>query len=327
MSAHKSLLARDAPPAPFEATGDGFGAWVEAIRQVFVPLDVEPSGGDGRPFAGRLTPHDLGVLEAGEVESAGLRVTRNRGHLATAVDAYYVNLQLSGRSGIRQGDDWQPTAPGDLVLVDQNRPFQLDLPTPFRQLSIRIPAPVLEARVPSLPPRAGRVMPAAYPLVRLAATAIRDTIALDPIARDPAAGPLGDALTELIAAAIAGTTDVPVRSVDALWTDALAYIERHLPDPDLTPSTIAAHLGISTRYIHRIFAARGTTVGRTILRRRLQRAAAALVDGVWRDHTITDVALAWGFADAPHFSRTFRSAYGCTPREWRAMRSAAPSSG
>jgi AraC family transcriptional activator of tynA and feaB len=310
------LPARDPPAPAFQAAGDRFDDWVAAINQVFVPLEVEQAGGDGRPFAGRLVPHDLGALEAGEVESAGLLVTRDRPHLAAAVEAYYVNLQLAGRSGVRQGDDWQPTAPGDLVLVDPNRRFHLGMPTPFRQLSIRIPAPVLEARVPNLPPRAGRVMPVAHPLVRLAATAISETIALDPAARDPAAGPLGDALTELIAAAITGTTDVPVRSADALWTDALAFIERRLPDPDLTPANIAAHLGISTRYVHRIFAAHATTVGRTILRRRLQRAAAALADGVWRDHTITDVALAWGFADAPHFSRTFRAAYG--PREWRA---------
>ena len=104
---------------------------------------------------------------------------------------------------------------------------------------------------------------------------------------------------------------------DALWTDALAFIDRHLPDPDLTPRTIAAHLGVSNRYLHRVFAAQGATMGRTILRRRLQRAAATLADGVWRDHTITDVALAWGFADAAHFSRAFRAQYGEAPSVWR----------
>ncbi|ALM53780.1 helix-turn-helix transcriptional regulator [Halomonas huangheensis] len=33
--------------------------------------------------------------------------------------------------------------------------------------------------------------------------------------------------------------------------------------------------------------------------------------------TLTEIALHCGFHDAAHFSRTFRQAYGCSPREWR----------
>ncbi|MFC3285810.1 helix-turn-helix domain-containing protein [Litchfieldella rifensis] len=33
--------------------------------------------------------------------------------------------------------------------------------------------------------------------------------------------------------------------------------------------------------------------------------------------SLTEVALACGFADAAHFSRVFRSRHGLSPRQWR----------
>jgi AraC-like DNA-binding protein len=33
--------------------------------------------------------------------------------------------------------------------------------------------------------------------------------------------------------------------------------------------------------------------------------------------TILSIASRWGLPSAPHFSRLFRVAYGCTPREYR----------
>jgi AraC-like DNA-binding protein len=35
--------------------------------------------------------------------------------------------------------------------------------------------------------------------------------------------------------------------------------------------------------------------------------------------TIAAVARRWGFADATHFARRFRDAYGLSPREWRQL--------
>ncbi|MFJ9520782.1 AraC family transcriptional regulator [Kitasatospora sp. NPDC101801] len=34
------------------------------------------------------------------------------------------------------------------------------------------------------------------------------------------------------------------------------------------------------------------------------------------------VARRWGFVNPAHFSRVFRAAYGVSPREWRALRTA-----
>ena len=54
-----------------------------------------------------------------------------------------------------------------------------------------------------------------------------------------------------------------------------------------------------------------------LVARRLGRAR-----GLMRESTasLTEIALACGFADAAHFSRVFRSRHGCSPRQWRSQK-------
>jgi AraC-like DNA-binding protein len=97
----------------------------------------------------------------------------------------------------------------------------------------------------------------------------------------------------------------------------LEYVELHLPEPDLSPETLARAHHISVRYLHKLFQQKGTTVGRWILRRRLEECRRDLLRQGRRSRTIAAVAGRWGFTSATHFSRVFRTAYGMSPREWR----------
>ncbi|KQX64292.1 helix-turn-helix transcriptional regulator [Streptomyces sp. Root1310] len=97
----------------------------------------------------------------------------------------------------------------------------------------------------------------------------------------------------------------------------LEYVELHLTDPDMSPEVIARAHHISVRYLHKLFKDEGTTVGRWILRRRLEECRRDLMRYGRGGRTIAAVAARWGFLSATHFSRVFRSAYGMSPREWR----------
>lgn len=100
-------------------------------------------------------------------------------------------------------------------------------------------------------------------------------------------------------------------------------VEARLDDPDLTPAAIAADAGISTRHLHRIFTATGASFATFVRAARLERCRAALGDPRQGDRSVTDIAFSWGFNDAAHFSRSFRAAYGISPRGWRATASRA----
>jgi AraC-like DNA-binding protein len=95
------------------------------------------------------------------------------------------------------------------------------------------------------------------------------------------------------------------------------YIETHLTDPDLTPTTIAHACRITPRYLHWLFSDVGETIGRYILRRRLAASSRALAADVACDRTIAAIALEHGFNSLTHFGRVFRRAFGVTPSEYR----------
>lgn len=61
-------------------------------------------------------------------------------------------------------------------------------------------------------------------------------------------------------------------------------------------------------------------LGGWIRHQRLERCRQELATAAARNRTIESVARRWGFKDATHFARSFRDAYGMSPRQWRASR-------
>ena len=107
------------------------------------------------------------------------------------------------------------------------------------------------------------------------------------------------------------------RSTAELLIHAQAYIEARLGDPGLNPEELARACFISTRYLHRVFEAEGLRVCDFIRSARLDRCRRDLLDPAFADQPISAIASRWGLPSAPHFSRLFRQAYGCSPREFR----------
>jgi AraC-like DNA-binding protein len=108
------------------------------------------------------------------------------------------------------------------------------------------------------------------------------------------------------------------RSSAELMLHAQSYIEANLGDPHLDPEQVARSCFISTRYLHRVFADEGLSVCEWIRTARLERCRRDLLDSAFAGQPISFIATRWGLPSAPHFSRLFRGAYGCSPREFRA---------
>jgi AraC-like DNA-binding protein len=104
-------------------------------------------------------------------------------------------------------------------------------------------------------------------------------------------------------------------------------VEARLADPDLDGQKVADVVGISVRYANALLAEQDTSLNRLILSRRLSRCRFALEDPNLDHRTIAEIAQGWGFSDMTHFGRSFKTAYGVSPRDhqkWAQCRQTRP---
>lgn len=99
-----------------------------------------------------------------------------------------------------------------------------------------------------------------------------------------------------------------------LVRNALVYMQQHSTE-SLTRREIAAAAGITEDYLTQCFQQEmGISPTTWLQRYRIKQAQTLLQAG---DLSITDVALAVGFADGTHFGRLFQRETGVTPSAWR----------
>jgi AraC-like DNA-binding protein len=128
---------------------------------------------------------------------------------------------------------------------------------------------------------------------------------------------LGRVLLELLAIALAEARPQvapPLPRAAALRERAREEIDRRLSEA-VSVSQLCRTLGVTRAALFAAFEPDGG-VQKYAMRARLERARTALAD-LDRGEPIGDIAHRFGFSDASHLSRTFRSHFGMTPREYR----------
>jgi AraC-like DNA-binding protein len=92
-------------------------------------------------------------------------------------------------------------------------------------------------------------------------------------------------------------------------------IAGRLGDFDLSPATIASDTGIPLRTLQAAAGRAGTTLGRLIADRRLQKASRLLLSEP--ESSVTTIALDCGFSDPSYFARRFQQSFGTSPSKYR----------
>ena len=296
-----------------------FGSWADLSCEAFCPVTVaRPAEG---PFRSEVAGRSVGPLAVSVIASQPQSVTRTAQQIGRAPgDTFFLNLPLvAGTSASQDGRTAQLGA-GDFTVVDSARPFTLGFAADFAQISLAIPHELLAERLADPGDATAIRVSGATGLGAVAGAAVRAAAEASPLDR-VAARALADQLCGLVALALGGVRRSSHSGHrELLIQAAFDEIERSLGDPDLSPALVAQRLAISSRYLHALFSDRGTTFGRWLLSRRLQRSRAQLSDPAQQHRTVADIAFHNGFSDPSYFARAFRGHYGITPRQLRARR-------
>jgi AraC-like DNA-binding protein len=294
-------------------------AWNDLYSSRLDKAELTPAD---QEFDAELRLGELGPIRVARLTCGRSSIRRTHRHIAQASGrTYCFILQARGGGVFTHYGHEAGLAEGDLVLCDSAAPYAFTLEDGSELVMLRVAANVLKEHLPSPEYFCGRRLQARQGLTDTAAAL---TLSLcrqletgvsqdfqDRVARH---------LLDVIATSYAIAFD-PVVTASANVSDRQAkvklYIEQHLRDPVLSPCSIAARLRLSPRYLRMIFATGAETVSAYILRRRLEECARQMSDRRWRGHSITEVAFAWGFNSAPHFTRSFRLRFGVSPRSYR----------
>jgi AraC-like DNA-binding protein len=305
---------------------DKVAYWRDAVGRALVPMTVAPRG-DG-PFSGRITTDRLGCMRVSTMEADAKRVSRTPALIAGSSEALVaVGVQVSGTATLIQDGRRAEVGEGDLVMYDTARPYSFDYPERFSTHVFQLPRRALGVSDAEILQVSGTVVGPSdgfgsvlQPFLRTLATSAHT---YSPDVR----GKLANSVIDLFATLIADATRQAPADVDTARSDLVLrirnYIDGNLGKADLSPEAIAKAHHISIRYLHRIFEGEGITIGRLVQQRRLEECARELARRGRAAPTVSAVAQRWGFANPAHFSRTFRAAYGLSPREWRSLRTSA----
>lgn len=308
------------PGAVTTSIAHDFSAFRTAVSESFVPLHVTSDRPD--PFRGVIRAAGVDEVHVSEVSAGQHTVERTPELIARSDRSYFkLSLMLAGTGLLIQDNREAVLQPGDLAVYDTNRPYSLVFDAAFRTMVVMFPKHLID-----LPPEVVGQLTA----VRMRGTDSVTSMVVPYLSQ--LAGNLeqlhGSTGTRLTHSALDLVTTLFARELDlgrscvnphqALIASIRAYIDDHLPEHELSPASIAAAHYISTRHLHVLFQSQGTTVSTWIRTRRLERCRRDLVNPLLGDRPVAAIAGRWGFVDAAHFSRAFKSAYGEAPSETRA---------
>lgn len=287
----------------------------QGVASTFPPLELSIGGSGvlrGRArvqHASGLVLGDLSGETGHTVDRSEALIGRERTRLCK------VSYQLAGRSVLVQHGRRRVLTPGEMVVYDVDAPYRIENDAGFRSLVLMAPRRSLDLDERQMATAVGLRLSEHDGIGRLAGPFLRELADRPDHLEGPCGGRTARTLTDLLAAAVVekyreAGPDTPLQRV-------VRWVEEHLQDPDLSPGTIAAANFVSTRRLHELFHAEGTSVSAWVRRRRLEACRRDLENPLLSGETIAALARRWGFVDPAHFSRCFRAEFGTSPRELR----------
>lgn len=299
-----------------EAPGDSLAYWTEVVGEAIFDLKITvPRHSD---FQARLRQYPFGSCDLSLIEVDAQSVQRTREGISRSRKAQFDLVYVrQGHMALHQYGRSVEIGAGACVLKDNRAEYRFSTAPMTEQVVVHLPVTWLQTLIPSPEDGVAKPITAATPwgaaliasLSALAAQSI-NTLLLPP---QLLANQIGSLLSLATETPGTGLTKHSRRT----YLRLLERLDECALEPDVTAAGLAASFKISTRYLHGLFAAAGTTYGHELYRIRLERAAQLLRDKRFAQASISEIAARCGFADPSHFARRFREKFQATPGSYR----------
>lgn len=293
--------------------------WTDALAETYCEMDPQWESRQGH-FIAELSTREFGDLSLSTVRAHAHSVLRTPAMIGdTDSEDYFLCAVTGGPGRIEQRGRSIWLDKGAFAVIDAGQPFRFDFPHKFEQIVVRVPRPLLLGRMSERDVDRVMVQPvsASGGAGVVVSRFLQQLAELNAAVPDASAAALSMSALDMIVTALADTGGAFSPTQQAHTADlhrAQNLLKTRLHDERLSITEAAAELGISLRYLQKIFQSTGRTPSEWLLQARLERARMILMS---TDITIGDLASRVGFKDISHFSRSFRNLYGVSPGQYR----------
>ena len=268
-----------------------FEAFHHKVSERLLPMQL--STDDVANFRAQLRSASLGLVQLNELWASNPFVVRRTSKHIARTDADYlkVSVQLSGVSVVSQGGQNVTLRPGDFLLYDTARPYQIAGAASLHMQTLMFARDSLRLSSSQLQRLTTRRVSGREGLGSLVAQYVAGLgRQLDTVGSG--SWHLADAALDLLAAAfaeqLAHTDGTDLGNGDAsLLLRVRTYIEHRLDDPDLDVASIAAAHHVSVRRLQKLFAAHEQTVTGWIRNRRIEHCRRDLANPALAERTVS----------------------------------------
>jgi AraC-like DNA-binding protein len=294
--------------------------WREHYAHVMLRADLEPARDVA--FEAAITSLGLPALHMITASLSPARISRTGQYLSDGNDDIVLCVNRTGLANVTSGGREQILGEQEAVLLSGGEAASFNRIKQGGSFTLRVPRAVFESAVVDVDDALMRPIPGDHGalklLVNYAGLLLKESAAMDQRLLNLSVRHAHD----LMALAIGPTADfAETARTRGLRASRLKLAKSHIVENshrrDISLATVASSLGVTPRYIQRLFEADGTTFSEFLVGQRLARAHRLLCEPNRSHMAISEIAYDSGFGDLSYFNRRFRRLYGLTPRDIR----------
>ena len=294
--------------------------WREHYAHVMLRADLEPAREVA--FKAFITSLALPALQMVTASLSPARISRTGQYLADGNDDIVLCVNRTGMANVTSGGREQILREREAVLLSGGEAAAFDRIKQGGSFTLRVPRAVLESTVVDVDDALMRPIPgdrgALKLLVDYAGLLRNESAAMDPQLLNLSVRHAHDLMALAIGPTAGFAETARTRGLRASRLKlAKSHIVTNSHRRDISLAAVASSLGVTPRYIQRLFEVDGTTFSDFLVGQRLARAHRLLCEPNLGHMAISEIAYDSGFGDLSYFNRRFRRLYGLTPRNVR----------